>query len=241
MKTHNIFKSPELLFPALCAWLGGLFLALLLFLVLVSQVKAQGLYASEERRAAAVGHYARARSLLLEALAEFERGRRIARPDSLVKADIWRSAIEQRAEELDRLLDPQPRTVRSGARFTESRALLRDVASTPRELNVGRSYPDLVEKPASSTNSSAQALGEELPGSSTAAKAAAPQSTENALLVESPAVGSLTNSAPAQSSPAEPKGAISKGEEEEISKAIDEAIKARVQKLSTERKIEDSP
>ncbi|MCB0360388.1 MAG: hypothetical protein KDD44_12155, partial [Bdellovibrionales bacterium] len=40
-------------------------------------------YASDQRAEAARGHYARARALLIEALAEFDRGRRSARPDVL--------------------------------------------------------------------------------------------------------------------------------------------------------------
>src|SRR5262245_14377507 len=41
-------------------------------------------YAGDERSAAAMGHYARAKTMLVEALAEFERGRSIARPDLLI-------------------------------------------------------------------------------------------------------------------------------------------------------------
>lgn len=81
-------------------------------------------YASAERVAAARGHYARARTLLVEALAEFERGRRIARPDILLDPEEWRLSVVSRTEELNRVLDPQPRVTRSGTRFKANRMLI---------------------------------------------------------------------------------------------------------------------
>lgn len=85
---------------------------------------------SSERMSAAAGHYARARSLLIEALAEFQRGEQIARPDLILDSDQWRKGISSRKDDLDRLLNPQPRVSRAGARFVENRELLR----TPREV-----------------------------------------------------------------------------------------------------------
>jgi hypothetical protein len=86
-------------------------------------------YASPERTAAAVGHYARARSLLLQALDEFEQGRKIARPDLLLDSEEFRISVVSRAEELNRVLDPQPKVTRSGVRFKGSPDLIRN----PRE------------------------------------------------------------------------------------------------------------
>ena len=83
-------------------------------------------YASPERTAAAVGHYARARALLMQALDEFEQGRKIARPDLLLDADEFRISLVSRADELNRVLDPQPKVTRSGVRFKGSPDLVRD-------------------------------------------------------------------------------------------------------------------
>ena len=55
-------------------------------------------YASVERTSAARGHYARARALLVEALAEFEQGRRLARPDMLIDSEEWRISLISRTE-----------------------------------------------------------------------------------------------------------------------------------------------
>lgn len=74
-------------------------------------------YASSERSQAALGHYSRARAMLVEALAEFEEGRRIARPDMVLDAEEWRLSIVSRTEELNRVLDPQPKITKSGVRF----------------------------------------------------------------------------------------------------------------------------
>lgn len=89
----------------------------LLLMCLPFQVSAQNRYASHERAEAALGHYARARSMLIEALAEFEQGERLARPDMLLDTQEWRLSVISRAEELNRVLDPQPRVTRSGVRY----------------------------------------------------------------------------------------------------------------------------
>lgn len=82
-------------------------------------------YSSEERSSAAIGHYARARAMLVEALAEFEQARKLARPDLLLDPEQWRSSVVSRAEDLNRVLDPQPRVTRSGVHFKANRLLLR--------------------------------------------------------------------------------------------------------------------
>jgi len=82
-------------------------------------------YASPERQEAALGHYARARALLVEALAEFEEARAVARPDMLIDPEEWRLMVISKTEDLNRLLDPQPRVTRSGVRFKASKSLLR--------------------------------------------------------------------------------------------------------------------
>jgi hypothetical protein len=90
-----------------------------------SVARASHSIAVPERREAAEGHYSRARTLLLEALAEFERARDIARPDLLMNSEEWRSSVVARAKELDKVLNPQPRVVRGGFRAEAVPSLLR--------------------------------------------------------------------------------------------------------------------
>ena len=97
-------------------------------------------YASPERTAAAVGHYARARSLLVQALDEFEQGRKIARPDLLLDSEEFRISLVSRAEELNRVLDPQPKVTRSGVRFKGAPDLVRDPRSE--KVSSGLSAPE---------------------------------------------------------------------------------------------------
>ena len=82
-------------------------------------------HASAERMQAALGHYSRARTLLVDALAEFEQARGIARPDLLLDAERWRSTVIDRTQELDHLLDPQPRITTGGARFRANPLILK--------------------------------------------------------------------------------------------------------------------
>lgn len=82
-------------------------------------------YAGKQRSVAAIGHYARARALLVEALAEFEQGRQNARPDMLVDPEEWRLSLISRTEELNRLIDPKPRVTRAGVQFRANKALIR--------------------------------------------------------------------------------------------------------------------
>lgn len=101
---------------------GFVFGSLALFIFIspaVAQYKNER-YASLERSKDAVGHYARARAMLVRALQEFEEGRKLALPDLLLDSEEWRLSIISRAEELNRVLDPQPKVVRSGTRFSAS-------------------------------------------------------------------------------------------------------------------------
>lgn len=96
---------------------------------------------SEERTDAAIGHYAKSRALLVEALEEFETARKLARPDLLIDPEEWRISVISRAEELNRILDPQPRITRSGTRFQANNRLVRriskrDVKDLPKDANV---------------------------------------------------------------------------------------------------------
>ncbi|MCC6953079.1 MAG: hypothetical protein IT290_03080 [Deltaproteobacteria bacterium] len=86
-----------------------------------------------ERRAASLAHYARARTMLLESLAEFERARDIARPDLLIDGEQWRNNVISRAQELDRVLNPQPRSVAGGVALPNASSLTRETAVGGRE------------------------------------------------------------------------------------------------------------
>jgi hypothetical protein len=126
----NVFKrlSPGRLFFALGILSGAV-------VTMVVDFATAETSASPERSAAAVGHYARARALLTQALIEFEEGRKLARPDLLLDPEEWRTSVVSRAEELNRVLDPQPRVTRSGARFEATPELIRKEGEKPKTLS----------------------------------------------------------------------------------------------------------
>ncbi len=80
--------------------------------------------AGPEQATEAVAHFARARSLIIAALHEFDKGRKIASPSELLDAAQWRNTLIDRAEDLDRVLDPQPRATKGGIRFEADPRLL---------------------------------------------------------------------------------------------------------------------
>jgi hypothetical protein len=80
--------------------------------------------AGPEQATEAVAHYARARSLIIAALHEFDKGRKIASPSELLDPSQWRNTLIDRAEDLDRVLDPQPRATKGGIRFEADPRLL---------------------------------------------------------------------------------------------------------------------
>lgn len=82
--------------------------------------------ASGEKLATAVGHYARARSLLIAAVREFDLGYKLANPNVLLDSQQWRSTLIDRTQELDRVLDPQPRASRTGVKFEADTRLLNE-------------------------------------------------------------------------------------------------------------------
>jgi hypothetical protein len=79
---------------------------------------------STEATAEAVAHYARARALLVSALHEFDQGRKIARPDELLDPTKWRNTLIDRAQDLERILDPQPKATKGGIKFSADPRLL---------------------------------------------------------------------------------------------------------------------
>jgi hypothetical protein len=80
--------------------------------------------ADQQTSVEAVAHYARARALLIAALNEFDTARKIARPDELLDPVKWRNTLIDRAEDLERVLDPQPKATRGGIKFSADPRLL---------------------------------------------------------------------------------------------------------------------
>lgn len=79
---------------------------------------------SRERLAMAIGHYARARSLLLAAIREFDAGYQLADPSGLIDSQKWRATVVRRGQELEKVLDPQPRISSGGVRYNPDSRLI---------------------------------------------------------------------------------------------------------------------
>jgi hypothetical protein len=77
-----------------------------------------------ERLSIAIGHYARARSLLIAAIREFDRGMGKADASPLLDVEEWRGNLITRAQELEKVLDPQPRSSRAGVKYEADPRLL---------------------------------------------------------------------------------------------------------------------
>ena len=76
--------------------------------------------------AAATGHFARARSLIIAAIQEFDAGTALASPDAILNSTEWRKSLINRAEELEHILDPQPQITRGGVRYSADSRLLKE-------------------------------------------------------------------------------------------------------------------
>lgn len=77
-----------------------------------------------EKLAQATGHFARARSLLIAALGEFDKGLELANPDALFSSSDWRSDVTARARDIEHILAPQPRETTGGIKFQADPRLL---------------------------------------------------------------------------------------------------------------------
>jgi hypothetical protein len=84
--------------------------------------------ATEEQAAEAVGHYLKARSLLIAAVTEFDDGYKVAKPDSILDSKAWRDSLISRAEDLEKVLAPQPRVTKGGVHFRGDNRLLQPEA-----------------------------------------------------------------------------------------------------------------
>ena len=81
--------------------------------------RAEGLELSK-----AVGHWARARTFMLQAIREFDKGNEVVDPDALIDAGELRSRMLDHIHALDRVIDPQPRATEGGVRFDGAPELL---------------------------------------------------------------------------------------------------------------------
>jgi hypothetical protein len=108
---------------------------------------AQQQYASRERATVARAHMSRARTLLVEALAEFEESKKYARPDMLIDSEDWRLRVISLTEQLNRVVDPQPRVTREGAVFrTPPRFIKRQKEQLPEVADGAKSRSDVGER-----------------------------------------------------------------------------------------------
>jgi hypothetical protein len=112
-----------------------------------TSVFAEQQYASRERSTVARAHMSRARTLLVEALAEFEESKKYARPDMLIDSEDWRLRVISLTEQLNRVVDPQPRVTREGAVFrTPPRFIRRQKEQLPEVADGAKSRSDLGER-----------------------------------------------------------------------------------------------
>ncbi len=80
--------------------------------------------ANNEELSAGMGHFARARSLLVAAINEFDAGLKVVNPEALLDVKGFRGSLLERAGELERVLDPQPRVSRAGVAYEPDSRLL---------------------------------------------------------------------------------------------------------------------
>lgn len=80
-----------------------------------SEVKDIGIIVAEpETVSKANSHYKRARALLLTALREFDKGAAVASPEVLLDVESWRKKLIDNANDLNIIIDPQPRVSTEG-------------------------------------------------------------------------------------------------------------------------------
>jgi len=76
------------------------------------------------RLAAAMGHFSRARHLLMSAIKEFDAGTKIANPDLLLDSNTWRKGVLFQASELEKVLAPQAAQAKGGIKYQGDSRLL---------------------------------------------------------------------------------------------------------------------
>lgn len=124
------------------------FSIVLAILMLVQSANAQNArYASEQRANAATTYYSRARTMLVEALAEYEQGRRYAQPNMIHDPEEFRLALISLTEELNRLVDPHVKITRDGVRVKGNpRMIRRERERLPEVVDGAQDASDYGEK-----------------------------------------------------------------------------------------------
>jgi len=80
--------------------------------------------AQSSRLSAAIGHFSRARHLLISAVHEFDAGTKIANPDLLLDSNTWRKEVLRQASELEVVLAPQAAQAKGGIKYQGDSRLL---------------------------------------------------------------------------------------------------------------------
>ena len=89
------------------------------FFTVSADEKEYGIEKAEGARLSiAIGHYTRARQLLLSAVREFDKGVKLANPEILIDIEKWRANINGRAQDLEVIISPQPRVSNEGVTNT---------------------------------------------------------------------------------------------------------------------------
>lgn len=84
--------------------------------------------------AAASGHYARTRHFIIKAVQEFDLGVKFVDPQLLLDIQQWRNTLLDRAEDLERILDPQPQANQQGVDFVAAPRFINEEYLKPKEL-----------------------------------------------------------------------------------------------------------
>jgi hypothetical protein len=72
----------------------------------------------------ATAHYARSRSLILAAIDEFDKARRLADPSLLLNGDQWRASLVDKAKQMERVIAPRAREADAGVALPGDSRLL---------------------------------------------------------------------------------------------------------------------
>lgn len=87
-----------------------------------------------QKLARGIGHFERARSLLLASIREFDSGYKYVKTDQVLDADVWRKTLLDRAKELETILSPQAREIKSGSAYQPNSGLLGPKVVPPRNI-----------------------------------------------------------------------------------------------------------
>lgn len=73
----------------------------------------------------AAAHYQRSRAHLLSAIDEFNKASKLANPKMIMDVNAWRGAVSKSAQDLARILAPQPRHSVSGVKLESAPNLIK--------------------------------------------------------------------------------------------------------------------